>query len=106
MRKPTVRSGMTTGMITTTPRTPPPHAAGPVVEYGVSALPVANASGVLVGVVSAADLLAAEAGGRAPGSMLGGWLRRHARRRARTADGAMTPEPETVDNDERAENPR
>ncbi|SDM35627.1 CBS domain-containing protein [Allokutzneria albata] len=101
MRKPTVRSVMTTDVITTTPRTPFAHAVGLMVKHGVSALPVVDASGVLVGVVSEADLLDKEACRRGPRTALDGWLRRRARQRARarTVGGAMTAWPETIDAD-------
>ncbi|WP_086824061.1 CBS domain-containing protein [Allokutzneria sp. NRRL B-24872] len=101
MRKPTVRSVMTTDVITTTPRTPFTHAAGLMVRHGVSALPVVDGSGTLVGVLSEADLLAKEVHRGEPTSVLDSWLRRHSRHRARarTVGGAMTPRPATVDAD-------
>ena len=101
MRKPTVRTVMTTDVITVTPWTPVAHAVGLMVEHGVSVLPVVDAFEVLVGVLSESDLLAKEARGGEPDSVLDGWLHRHARRRAgaRTVGGVMTSHPESIDAD-------
>ncbi|SDM37519.1 CBS domain-containing protein [Allokutzneria albata] len=101
MRNRTVRSVMSTDVITVTPRTLFTYAARLVVEHGISALPVVDAAGALVGVVTEVDLLVRQARRGEPGSVLDGWLHRHARRRAgmRTVGEVMTPRPETAGAD-------
>ncbi|MFB9907625.1 CBS domain-containing protein [Allokutzneria oryzae] len=99
MREPTVRSVMSTDVVTVTPRTPFTHAAALMIRHGVSALAVVNEAGVLIGVVSDTDLRLRESHREEGGSVLDRWLQRHSRRRAaaRTAGGAMTPRPATID---------
>ena len=56
-----VREIMSRPVITARPDTKVKEAAGLMVEHGVSALPVLDASGALVGIVSEADLIPIEA---------------------------------------------
>jgi len=81
---------MTSPAITVTPQTHCKDAAALLVRHRISALPVVDATGSLVGVVSEADLLPLEA---TPDP------RAQAMPLPRTVEDVMTPEVHTVDED-------
>lgn len=66
------RDIMSAPLITVTTTTPVSEIAHTILEQRVSAVPVVNSEGILVGLVSASDLLERDDLGTAPGS---NWLR-------------------------------
>src|SRR5690348_14823495 len=84
------KDAMTSPAITVTPQTHCKDAAALLVRHRISALPVVDATGSLVGVVSEADLLPLEA---TPDP------RAQAMPLPRTVEDVMTPEVHTVDED-------
>lgn len=103
MRGPTVESVMTTDVVTVSPDTPFKDVVSLLTERGISAVPVVDADGVPVGVVSEADLLAKEeyAGGTEPVRLFAGSDRKHRWRKASglTAAQVMTTPVVTVPAD-------
>jgi len=101
----TVAQVMTRNVITVTPETPINEVARLLVEHGVSGLPVVDADGVVVGVISEGDLLVKEAGyptaSRRPLARLFGAGReareQAAKVEAQTAGEAMTSPALTID---------
>jgi CBS domain-containing protein len=92
-----VKDAMTSPAITVTPRTHCKDAAALLVQHRISALPVIDADGRLVGLVSEADLLTLEATPD-PRSQATP-LPPRAQPVPRTVDEVMTPEVYTVDED-------
>jgi CBS domain-containing protein len=68
-----VRDLMTTEVVTVTPETRLKEAAALLVERRISGLPVVDAEGKVLGVLSEADILVKEGGEKRRGGMLG-WL--------------------------------
>jgi len=64
---------MSLDVLTVTPETPLREAAGLLARKGISGLPVVDATGAVVGVLSEADIVV-KAGSEAPRSGLLGWL--------------------------------
>ena len=93
-RRPTrlsVADVMTRDVITATPETPFKQLEQLMAEHGISALPVVDAAGVTVGVVSEADLLLkTEADGGAGGGWSPGRRERDSKAHAQTASGLMS----------------
>jgi CBS domain-containing protein len=100
----TVQDVMTRSVVTVEPSTPIREVARLLVEHGVSGLPVVDARGTVVGVVSEGDLLVKEQGHRAvhhrPLARLFGESRATraavAKIEARTAGDAMSSPPVTI----------
>jgi CBS domain-containing protein len=88
-----VEDVMSTNVVTVSPQTPLKRVAELLVWHQVSGLPVIDAQGRLLGVVSKSDILHKEREGTV-GSLLGRLLGRHkheeAKQQARTAGDAMT----------------
>lgn len=105
MRTQTVQVGqvMTRDVVSVTPETPIKDAATLLVERGISGLPVCDADGAVVGVMSEADLLVKEGGPQRPSGGLFSWLVDTAsapdvvKLRAHTAGEAMTSPAITVE---------
>lgn len=103
----TVQDVMTHPVIAAEPGTPIREVARLLIDHGVSGLPVVDASGAVVGVISEADLLVKEGGPGAiphrPLARLFGESRETqealARIEARTAGDAMTSPAVTIDAD-------
>lgn len=99
-----VREVMTSEVITALVDTPLQEVARLLIDHRISGLPVVDAEGAVVGVVSETDFLAKQAGPRARRPSPLQWLlsgtsaARHAaaRLQATTAGGAMTTPPVTV----------
>jgi CBS domain-containing protein len=102
----TVRVGevMTRDVVSVTPDTPLKDVAAALVERGVSGLPVCDADGAVVGVLSEADLLVKQGGAPERSSGLFAWLVDTAsapdlaKLRAHTAGEAMTAPAITVES--------
>ncbi len=100
-----VRDVMTTSVITTTPETPLKEVARLMVEHAVSGIPVVDATGLVVGVVSEADLLVKERGADAVHHRPLAWLIGESQATRATlgkvaataASDAMTAPPITID---------
>jgi len=92
---------MTKEVVTATPETPLKRVARMLTRYRISGVPVVDADGVVLGVVTEADILCKEQGlAPEPGGVLG-WLFEKAdaegsRLLARTAAEAMTAPPVTI----------
>ena len=103
MRGPTVESVMTTDVVTVEPQTTFKEIVQLLDDRRISAVPVVDADGTPLGVVSEADLLAKEefAGGTEPIRLFTGSGRRQRWRKALglTAAELMTAPPITVDAD-------
>ncbi len=105
MGESTVRVGevMTRDVVSVTPDTPLKDVAAALVERGVSGLPVCDADGAVVGVLSEADLLVKQGGPPERSGGLFAWLVDTAsapdlaKLRAHTAGEAMTAPAITVD---------
>lgn len=93
---------MTRDVVSVTPETPLKDVAAVLVERGVSGLPVCDADGAVVGVLSEADLLVKQGGSPERSGGLFAWLVETAsapdlaKLRARTAGEAMTAPAITV----------
>ncbi len=104
MGESTVRVGevMTRDVVSVTPETPLKDVAAVLVERGVSGLPVCDADGAVVGVLSEADLLVKQGGSPDRSGGLFAWLVETAsapdlaKLRAHTAGEAMTTPAVTV----------
>ena len=104
MGESTVRVGhvMTRDVVSVTPDTPLKDVAAAIVERGISGLPVCDADGAVVGVLSEADLLVKQGGSPERSGGLFAWLVETAsapdlaKLRARTAGEAMTAPAITV----------
>jgi CBS domain-containing protein len=107
MGKRTVRVGdvMTRDVVSVTPDTPIKDVASVLVERGISGLPVCDADGAVVGVLSEADLLVKQGGAPERSGGLFAWLVETAsspdlaKLRAHTAGEAMTAPAVTVESD-------
>jgi CBS domain-containing protein len=97
-----VKEVMSTNVLTVTPETPLKQVAALLAERSISGVPVCDAEGKIVGVISEADILHKEQG---PGARRGGpfaWLVDQSRyadavkAAARTAKDAMTTPPITI----------
>ena len=105
MGESTVRVGevMTRDVVSVTPDTPLKDVAAVLVERGVSGLPVCDADGAVVGVLSEADLLVKQGGSPERSGGLFAWLVETAsapdlaKLRAHTAGEAMTSPAVTVE---------
>ena len=105
MGESTVRVGevMTRDVVSVTPDTPLKDVAAALVERGVSGLPVCDADGAVVGVLSEADLLVKQGGSPERSGGLFAWLVETAsapdlaKLRAHTAGEAMTSPAVTVE---------
>ena len=105
MGESTVRVGevMTRDVVSVTPETPLKDVAAVLVERGVSGLPVCDADGAVVGVLSEADLLVKQGGSPERSGGLFAWLVETAsapdlaKLRAHTAGEAMTAPAITVE---------
>ena len=105
MGESTVRVGevMTRDVVSVTPETPIKDVAAVLVERGISGLPVCDADGAVVGVLSEADLLVKQGGSPERSGGLFAWLVETtsapdlAKLRAHTAGEAMTAPAVTVD---------
>ena len=105
MRESTVRVGevMTRDVVSVTPDTPLKDVAAVLVERGISGLPVCDADGAVVGVLSEADLLVKQGGSPERSGGLFAWLVETAsapdlaKLRAHTAGEAMTSPAVTVE---------
>ena len=105
MGESTVRVGdvMTRDVVSVTPDTPLKDVAAAIVERGISGLPVCDADGAVVGVLSEADLLVKQGGSPERSGGLFAWLVETAsapdlaKLRARTAGEAMTAPAITVE---------
>jgi CBS domain-containing protein len=89
----TVRDLMTADVVSVSPETPLKEAARLMAEHRVSALPVVDRDGRLLGVVSESDLMVKEQGQDEAGVRVLDWLAGGERSRkaaARDAEGAMT----------------
>lgn len=104
MNYPTVESVMTAPAITATPDTGFKHIARTLVDYGISALPVVDRTGALVGVVSEADLMSKEElrteMEQRPLIQFGPYRRRRQKASADTAAGLMTTPVVTISEHE------
>jgi len=106
--EPTVKDVMTTRVVSVTKDASFRTMAAALREHRVSAFPVVDDAGTVIGVVSEADMLAKEALGAEPQGMpgmIGGLLRRseHAKARGITAGDLMTSPAITVTPDETIE---
>jgi CBS domain-containing protein len=106
--EPTVKDVMTTRVISVTKDASYQAMAAALREYRVSAFPVVDGGGKVIGVVSEADMLAKEALGAEPKAMPGmiaGLLRRreHEKARGTTAGDLMTSPAVTVTPDDELE---
>lgn len=107
MAESTVRIGevMTRDVVSVTPETPLKDVAAVLVERGISGLPVCDADGTVVGVLSEADLLVKQGGSPERSGGLFAWLVETAsapdlaKLRAHTAGEAMTAPAITVEPD-------
>jgi CBS domain-containing protein len=96
-----IESLMTKHVVTATPETPLKRVARMLTRYRISGVPVVDAEGIVLGVVTEADILCKEQGlAPEPGGLLG-WLFEKAdeegsRLLARTAAEAMTTPPVTI----------
>jgi CBS domain-containing protein len=96
---------MTRDVVSVTPDTPLKDVAAALVERGVSGLPVCDADGAVVGVLSEADLLVKQGGAPERSGGLFAWLVETAsapdlaKLRAHTAGEAMTAPAVTVETD-------
>ena len=107
MGESTVRVGevMTRDVVSVTPETPIKDVAAVLVERGISGLPVCDADGAVVGVLSEADLLVKQGGPRHVSGGLFAWLVETAsapdvaKLRAHTAGEAMTSPVITIEAD-------
>lgn len=107
MGESTVRIGdvMTRDVVSVTPETPLKDVAAVLVERGISGLPVCDADGAVVGVLSEADLLVKQGGSPERSGGLFAWLVETAsapdlaKLRAHTAGEAMTAPAITVETD-------
>lgn len=107
MAESTVRIGevMTRDVVSVTPETPLKDVAAVLVERGISGLPVCDADGTVVGVLSEADLLVKQGGPPERSGGLFTWLVETAsapdlaKLRAHTAGEAMTAPAITVEPD-------
>jgi CBS domain-containing protein len=93
-----IRSVMSTRVVSVTPETTLKDAATRLLRYGISGMPVVDAEGLLVGVLSEADILAKESGATPRDGMLG-WLTGDTPRpllEARTVAEAMTAPPLSI----------
>jgi CBS domain-containing protein len=95
-----VRELMTADVATVTPETPLRDAARVLAERGISGMPVVDADGAVVGVLSEGDILVKEGAERPKGGLLG-WLLEpglwsETKLEARTAGDAMTAPPITI----------
>lgn len=105
MGESTVRVGdvMTRDVVSVTPDTPLKDVAAALVERGISGLPVCDADGAVVGVLSEADLLVKQGGSPERSGGLFAWLVETAsapdlaKLRAHTAGEAMTSPAVTVE---------
>lgn len=103
-----VRDVMTMPTVTAAPETPFPVLVDQLVRYDISALPVVDGAGNLVGIVTEADLVSKEAYGGRRRSMLelladvvaGGETRWAVKGKGRTAAQLMTKDVETAGPDE------
>ncbi len=103
--EPAVRDVMTTRVVSVTEDASFRAMAAALRTYRVSAFPVVDGDGKVIGVVSEADLLAKEALESEPRGMpgmIGGLLRRkeHQKARGTTAGDLMTSPPVTVTPDD------
>ncbi len=100
-----VRSVMTSDVVSVTPDTPIKDAAVLLSGRGISGVPVCDADGAVVGVLSEADLLVKQGGPRNVSGGLFAWLVETAsaadvaKLRAHTAGEAMTSPAVTIDAD-------
>ena len=102
-----VRDVMTTPAITVSPETPFPELVDRLLSHGVSGLPVVDTSGVMVGIVTEADLVPKEAYGGHKRRLIqvladlvaGGETRWAIKARGRTAAHVMTRDVTTVGPD-------
>lgn len=102
-----VRDVMTTPAITVSPETPFPELVDRLLSHGVTGLPVVDASGVMVGIVTEADLVPKEAYGGHKRRLIqvladlvaGGETRWAIKARGRTAADVMTRDVTTVGPD-------
>jgi CBS domain-containing protein len=100
----TIRDAMTRNVITVEPTTPIKDVAQLLIDRRISGVPVVDANGALVGVISEADLLIKEAGELGLARRRFGWLlgedeetrSRRAKIAAATAGEAMTTPPVTA----------
>ena len=107
MGESTVRVGdvMTRDVVSVTSETPLKDVAAMLVERGISGLPVCDADGAVVGVLSEADLLVKQGGAPERSGGLFAWLVETAsapdlaKLRAHTAGEAMTAPAVTVETD-------
>jgi CBS domain-containing protein len=96
-----IESLMTKHVVTATPETPLKRVARMLTRYRISGVPIVDAEGAVLGVVTEADILCKEQGlAPEPGGLLG-WLFEKAdaegsRLLARTAAEAMTTPPVTI----------
>lgn len=96
---------MTRDVVSVTPETPLKDVAAALVERGISGLPVCNADGMVVGVLSEADLLVKQGGSPERSGGLFAWLVETAsapdlaKLRAHSAGEAMTAPAVTVESD-------
>src|ERR1700758_4987565 len=96
-----IESLMTKHVVTATPETPLKRVARMLTRYRISGVPIVDADGKVVGLVTEADILCKEQGlAPEPGGLLG-WLFEKAdeegsRLLARTAAEAMTSPPVTI----------
>lgn len=103
-----VRDVMTSTVVTATPETPFPELVDLLLRHGISGLPIVDASGQLVGIVTEADLVSKEAYGGRPRRLLevladlvaGGETRWAVKGKGRTAAEVMTRSVETARPDE------
>lgn len=91
-----VEEVMSTGVITVSVDDPLKAAAHRMVEAGVGGLPVLDAEGALVGIITEADFLKREAAAAGRFRLLGALLRRDEVPEADTVGQAMTRDPKTV----------
>lgn len=91
-----VEEVMSSGVVTVSADDPLKEAAHRMVEAGVGGLPVLDADGTLVGIITEADFLKREAASAGRFRLLGALLRRDEVPEADTVGEAMTRNPKTV----------
>lgn len=95
-----VRDVMTTKVLTIAPGAPLKEAATEMIRAGVSGLPVIDEDRKVIGIITEADFVTAEANrswGRQRRRLLVGYLGEFEDAMARTVEEAMTADPHTID---------